>query len=273
MELPTVMIAALFGVIIGSFLNVVVLRFHTGRSLSGYSHCLSCGNRLKFFDLIPVFSFLIRKGKCAYCGAHFSPRYFFVELGTGILFGILAWYEQHIVLLVNLLIFSSILVVICVYDLMHLIIPDELVIFLIPFALVPHLWEGIVNGFHIADLVFLLAPLSSFLFFWGLWKISNGRWIGLGDAKLSVPLALFLGLGSVFSLVVFAFWIGAFISVSLLAVAWVLRRGKRHLRFLPSGLTIKSEVPFAPFLILSFIVVYCGADVLSLSLLLMGGVL
>jgi len=92
-DLPTsflLIIAFGFGIIIGSFLNVYLYRFHTGKSLSGSSHCLSCATPLKFYELVPLFSYLFLRGRCRTCSSLVPSRYFLVELLTGILFVICA---------------------------------------------------------------------------------------------------------------------------------------------------------------------------------------
>ena len=159
----------------------------------------------------------------------------------------------------------ALLVVVLVYDLRHLIIPDRLVVLLIAVA---GLWLGYqyYNGAAWNELLLdsgaAVAGAAVFAF---LWLISKGRWIGLGDAKLAVPLGLLLGASAVFSLLVLAFWIGAVVSVGLILVQYLLKRGQPHLRFLSQPLTMKSEVPFAPFLILSFWCIYWfNLDVMEL---------
>ena len=77
--------AFVFGVIIGSFLNVYIYRFHTGKSLSGHSHCLSCGTPLKPYELIPLLSYVFLRGRCRTCGCKIPARYFLVELTAGLL--------------------------------------------------------------------------------------------------------------------------------------------------------------------------------------------
>jgi Flp pilus assembly protein protease CpaA len=162
------------------------------------------------------------------------------------------------------LVFLSLLVIVFVYDIEHLIIPDEYVIALTVVAFMTLFWDG--TGVTLPSLYDLAAPALTFGFLGGLWKISNGTWIGLGDAKLSVPLALMVGLSASFSLIVFAFWIGAVVSVSLLGLERLLSRGKRRLRFFGVPLTMKAEVPFAPFLIGSFLLIaYAHADVFRLT--------
>jgi leader peptidase (prepilin peptidase)/N-methyltransferase len=158
----------------------------------------------------------------------------------------------------------SILVVIAVYDFNHFIIPDTLTIAL---TVVSVGWLGVrfllgeapsVLGFE------LLAAILGASFFFVLWAVSRGRWIGFGDVKLAIPLGLVVGSSMVFSFVVFSFWIGAVISLLLIGIA-KLQGGKLGLRFPLFNLTIKSVVPFAPFMIASCIVtVFFHINVLTL---------
>jgi prepilin signal peptidase PulO-like enzyme (type II secretory pathway) len=252
------------GTIVGSFLNVVILRTHTARSLGGHSHCMSCGERLRAIDLIPVLSYIALQGRCRQCGARVSPRYILIELTSGLLF--LAVFSLGLDMFSTILslLFLSILLIIFVYDIEHLIIPDEYVVALAVLALISLSWGG--EGFVLPLITDLAAPVLTFGFLGGLWKISKGEWIGLGDAKLSMPLALMVGLTASFSLIVCAFWLGAVVSVTLLGIERMLARGKHRLRFLGAPLTMKAEVPFAPFLIGSFLfVTYAHADVFMLT--------
>lgn len=265
MSFMIALIGFLFGGIIGSFLNVVILRTHTKRGLGGHSHCMSCGKRLGPFELVPVISYLVLFGRCRFCGAAISPRYILIELIAGALFAYIFSLAFSPFLMVVHLVFLSLLLVVFVYDLEHLIIPDEYALALVPFALVLGASQlESISLMNIGELV--LGAVCTFAFLGGLWKISGGRWIGLGDAKLSVPLALAVGLMNTFSLIVFAFWIGAAISIVVLACAKLLARGQKRLRFFHTPLTMKAEVPFAPFLIGSFLIVYYGhADVFQVT--------
>ncbi len=266
--LPTgaiVTIAFVFGVIIGSFLNVYLYRFHTGKSLSGSSHCLSCGTNLKAYELVPLFSYLALRGRCRTCSSYIPTRYFLVELLTGLLFVGVVLTATDIISMFHTLVFVSILVVIAVYDIYHMIIPDELVAALLVVVLSNQLYLHILglplNIFHYT----IAAALGASLFLMLLWRVSKGTWIGFGDVKLVIPLALFVGYTSVFSMVVLSFWIGAIIGVLILLYQKIRRRSQPHLRFLSSELTIKSAVPFAPFLILGYLaVIFFEIDVISL---------
>lgn len=266
--LPTsfvVGVAALFGLIIGSFLNVYIYRFHTGRSLSGNSHCLSCGTALKPYELVPMVSYLALRGRCRTCASHIPSRYFLVELLTSLLFVGVVLSESSFWSLGIMLVMVSLLVVAAVYDLYHMVIPDEFVLAATVLALAKWLYLLAV-GIPASEFLYsLAAALGAGLFFFSLWYFSKGTWIGFGDVKLVVPLALMLGYGATFSLVVLSFWIGAGVGLLLMAIQKLRRRGQPHLRLLDRELTMKSAIPFAPFLILGFLTVYLfGIDVVAL---------
>lgn len=247
----------MFGTIIGSFLNVVIYRLHTGRSLNGSSHCMSCGKMLAWFELFPVLSYVLLRGKCRGCSSYIPSRYLMVELLTGALY-LLVWhlYAGNIVLTILNAVLVSALVVIAVYDIRHTIIPDEMTV-LIGTVAAAFLAYQLYLGATIASLVPSLgAGVIAFVFFGGLWYISKGRWLGFGDAKLALPLGVIVGLGGVFSMIVLSFWVGAAITLVLLTIERISKKGKTYLHFLSAPLTIKSEVPFAPFLMLGFLLVH-----------------
>lgn len=259
-------IAFLWGVIIGSFLNVFIYRFHTGRSLSGSSHCLSCQHPLSWFELFPLLSYLGLRGRCRVCQARIPARYFLVELVTAVLFLLVVTLVNNPVLWPLLFILVAVLVVISVYDLYHLVIPDEFVWSLVVIALVLASYQQYL-GFDVWLLLYnLLASGLAFLFFSGLWWYSRGQWIGFGDAKLAIPLGFIVGFPAVFSMLVLSFWIGAVLSLGIISFQYLHKRGQLGLRLSSRRLTIKSEVPFAPFLILGFLAVLLfHIDVLTLT--------
>ena len=263
-----ILFVSILGVIIGSFLNVVIYRLHTNKSLSGRSHCLSCGATLKPYDLIPVVSYLWLRGRCRVCGCSFSPRYVLVEAMTGALFVLGFLFSGSLTDFLIFCLVTIVLVVIAVYDYYHLIIPDKLVMWLLGIATFWLLYQFFSTELALSEIAYiLLAALLAAGFFAGLWIVSKGRWIGLGDAKLVFPLCLLLSYKIVFSFVVVSFWIGAVVSLLLLGILWVKKkRGKPHLRFSKDSLTIKSEIPFAPFIIVSFFIVYLfGVNVLDIT--------
>lgn len=261
--------AFMLGVIVGSFLNVFIYRFHTGRSLSGHSHCLSCQMELRWYELVPLVSYVTLRGRCRSCGSYIPPRYFLVELATGCVFVLSASYFETVWWQLSSALFLAVLICITVYDLYHTIIPDELTIALLVMAIMMVGIEAYIFGFWANILAVgtsaLLSGVAAAGPFFFLWVISKGRWIGLGDAKLAAPLGMVVGLEAVFSFIVLSFWIGAVISLVLIGLQHILMRGQMSLRIFGRPLTMKSEVPFAPFLILSFIITFfMDANVLSL---------
>lgn len=251
-----IVFASLFGLIVGSFLNVVIYRLHTGKSLEGRSRCLSCGHTLSWAVLFPVLSYLYLRGRCAYCSARISPRYLLVELLTAALFGCMAWFTQDPVLLLLYCALMTTFVLIIVYDVLHTIIPDEFVVICSVIAGGIVALQFVEHGDVHTVLLQLLGAAIGFLFFASLWLLSQGRWVGLGDAKLALPLGFLVGFPYATSVIVLSFWVGAGVSVLLLGIQRVVQRGQKHLPFLQTSLTIKSEVPFAPFLLIGFSLVY-----------------
>jgi len=254
-----------FGVIIGSFLNVYLYRFHTGKSLGGHSHCLSCAKPLTWYELIPLVSYLGLRGRCRGCGCHIPVRYFVVELTTGGLFVLAALLATTVLEFFWLTAVLVILLLITVYDYYHFIIPDEMTLAVTALAaswLGIQYWQGVLT---LETLVWTVG--ASFVgagFFFFLWFVSGGRWLGFGDVKLAIPLGLLVGPLGVFSFIVLSFWIGAVIS--LIILGWQkYERGKRRLHLSAETLTMKSAVPFAPFMIAGAVTVYVTQfNVLSL---------
>lgn len=242
------------GAIVGSFLNVVILRMHTGKKITGRSHCANCGKNLVWHELVPIFSFTVLRGKCLKCRSKISFQYPLVEIITGTLFAILFWKYSALGglrfhgLLPLFFLFSiaSVFIVIAVYDIKHTIIPDEmsLLFVLLSFGYVISLYGSEPLWMNIA------AGLIISAFFFVLWFVSGGRWMGLGDAKFAFGIGIWLGIGLGIDAVVLAFWIGASVAILiLLAERFPLRKTGR-------GITMKSEIPFGPFLALGSLVAY-----------------
>lgn len=217
------------GAIVGSFLNVWALRYNSGLSLGGRSSCARCSVPLRWYELVPIFSFVFLGGRCQHCRIRISRQYPLVEVATGILF--------VTVPLIFLPVFC-LYVVITVYDLRHKIIPDPLVYAAIFLSLLVNLFNvsNLFNIFTLLNLLNLLAGPILFAFFGIVWLASRGRAMGFGDAKLALSIGLLLGAAAGFSAVILAFWVGA---------AW----GMCAMIFSAKKFTIKSELPFAPFLI------------------------
>ena len=257
--------AFIYGLVIGSFLNVYIYRFHTGRSLQGSSHCLSCGKNLRWYELIPLFSYLALRGRCNGCHAYIPSRYWLVELLTAVLFCLTVGAFSNLFLILFSLAVMSVIVVITVYDIAHMVIPDQFVVTMLLLAILQKVYFY-VSGSSIENIIYsVLAAMSASAFFYAMWRYSAGKWLGFGDVKLVFPLALLVGYKAVFSMVVLSFWAGAGISLVYIGWQYLEKRGKPHLRFARENITIKSEVPFAPFLIVGFLLTYLWhIDVLML---------
>ncbi len=250
----------ILGLIIGSFLNVVILRARVF-TLGGRSACMSCDTTLRWYDMIPVISWLMLRGRCRNCGSSISPQYPVVEALTGVLFAAIG--ASSIALdpapaLIALAI-ASVLVAIAVYDMRHTIIPDSWAYFFAGAALLYTLVGGIPQDASL--IIYLLAGPLAALPIAMLWFVSQGRWIGLGDAKLSLGIGWLLGPVYGIAAVFFAFVIGAIISVCILMplptlVRSLQRTGIARFRSIGGQLTMKSEVPFGPFLIASCFIVW-----------------
>ena len=258
-------IVFLFGVIIGSFLNVYIYRFHTGKSLNGSSHCMSCAKPLRWYELFPLLSYLGLRGRCGGCGCRIPVRYFIVELATGWLFVLGASVVGGWVELWWLLAVLIILLLITVYDYYHFIIPDEFTLALTVLTTSWLSWQWWIGSLTTSDGLWTLgAALAGAAFYFALWAVSRGAWLGFGDVKLAIPLGLWVGPMGVFSFVVGSFWVGALIS--LIILSWHrFERGQKRLQLSSQTLTMKSAVPFAPFMIIGAALVYfLQFDALSL---------
>ncbi len=246
------------GTLIGSFLNVVALRFNTGMTLKGRSKCFSCGKNLNWYELVPVFSFLFQKGQCRNCKSKISWQYPTIEILGGFLFVLIFYYfppitiEAAVTTLFYLFI-TSLLLIITIYDIKHKIIPDSLVY---TFAAI-----AFIKLFFSADLSFVIPPASDLLAgpvlalpFFLMWFFSKGTWMGLGDSKLVLGIGWTLGLMSGLSAIVLAFWIGAVVSVVWMYI--VFRKVKA-----------RYEIPFGPYLIFGmYIVLFFGIRVIELPI-------
>ena len=234
----------IFGAAVGSFVNVVALRYGSGLSFAyGRSVCFSCSKRLSWYELIPIISYIALRGRCSACHSRFSIQYFLVEIFTGTSF---VWLFFKFGLSFEFLLLSIIyclLSIIFIYDLHHKIIPD---LFVLLFILFSFAFSIIHNSYPIIHtlLAALLIPLPFFL----IWLFSKGRLLGLGDAKLMAGMGLLLGIWGAVSAVFLSFWIGA---------AFILILYLHKKIFSTSyNITMKSEIPFAPFLVLGTVLTF-----------------
>lgn len=248
-----------FGAIIGSFLNVVILRFRSGRTIGGRSACMACSKTLTPGELVPIGSFLSQRGRCTLCKTKISWQYPAVEALTGALF-VFVYFRFAYLLPASWLLFSilfvytalivSVLIVLSVYDIRHKILPDKMVVIFASIALIGmFLFRGDAVVLHVPRLSQLVAGILLPAPFTFLWYISKGKWMGLGDAKLMVGIGFLLGLSAGVTAILFSFWLGAIYSLLLIVLAPLFRKG---------SVTFKTAVPFGPFLALGTIIVLLG---------------
>lgn len=235
----------LLGAIVGSFLNCVIYRLETGGSfLKGRSFCPHCKKVIYWLDLFPIFSFMFLGGKCRYCRQKISWQYPLVEIAAGTVFLLIfrLFFLDSEILPVDCLdlvyywTISAFLIVIFVYDLKHYIIPDKVIY---PAIIVSGAWysaSGIFFGSYagpeILNTIYAASGAAAFFLFIVL--LSRGKWMGVGDIKLAFLMGLILGWPGILVALLAAFYIGAIIGLGLIVFK------KRRL---------KSEVPFAPFLV------------------------
>ncbi|MGM0438975.1 MAG: prepilin peptidase [Patescibacteria group bacterium] len=244
----------LFGLAIGSFLNCFIYRFKIDKTLTGRSFCPNCGHELSAFDLVPVFSFLILKGRCRYCNQKISWQYPLVELANGFLFlGSYLFFKPESLLEYTsfflFLIILSLLVFIFVYDLKHLIIPNKIIY---PAIGISFFKIGI-DAYQVSSLSFfinhLLSGIGIFIFFFLIYFLSKGKGIGFGDVRYSFLLGFLLGFPHSIVALFFSFISGAIIGIGL-----IIFQSKSR----------KDMIPFGPFLIVGTLVgLFYGQTVIN----------
>ena len=254
MEILFYVFAFFFGLTVGSFLNSIIYRFQTGaphqllfKSGGGLSRsfCPYCKHQLSWQDLIPIFSFLILRGKCRYCGKKISLQYPLVELATAFLFLLIFLTSINVWTGVYLLVILCFLIIIFVYDLKHYLIPDKIIY---PTIGIAFLYQIIIHNSQFI-LQYLISAFGAAVFFLTIVLISRGKWMGAGDIKLAFFIGLFLGWPNILVALFLAFFIGAIIGIGLIA------SHKKSLR---------SEVPFGPFLVAgTLIALFWGQSIIN----------
>ncbi len=257
-----------FGLAVGSFLNVIALRYRPKleaesrgsflKTIGGRSKCPVCRKTLIWYELIPIFSFLIQKKKCRHCGHLISLQYPLVEILSGLIFVFvpLSLSSSLSIVIIWLLVFLLFLLL-SIIDFRQYIIPDSInlslavlgIILIISQSLNLSIFQSSFLGYYanLFDFPFLnpqssilnshlFAALIVVLFFGAIILLSKGKAMGLGDFNLVAALGLIFGWPDILMILFLAFIIGAIFSVVLLI-------GKKK--------KIKEAVPFGPFLIVA----------------------
>ncbi len=265
-----IVLYGLVGLLVGSFLNVVIDRLPRRESLlRPPSHCASCGRRLAAWEMVPLVSYLALKGRCRTCGERIPWRVFWVELLTGALFAFLAWRVGPTWALGIYTLYSVILLVIAVIDLEHKLILNVVIIpsIILALLLIPvRRLAGDVPSYHtavmslflpyrltlnagqVAAVSQLVGGVVAFLIFLLVYLISP-QGMGDGDVRLAAFSGLITGFPGALMAVFGSFILGGIVGVILLLSG---KAGR------------KTAVPFAPFLVVTtFLVMLYGDTALA----------
>ncbi|MDQ1144865.1 leader peptidase (prepilin peptidase)/N-methyltransferase [Bacillus sp. SORGH_AS 510] len=240
-------IILIFGITLGSFFNVVGLRVPLKKSIvAPRSACPACGHQLRPYELIPVLSYMLQKGKCRGCQSRISPIYPTMELLTGILFAtaplVVGW-SSELVLALTLI---SMFMIIIVSDIHYMIIPDKILIWFAGIFLFERIiwplapwWDSLIGA--VTGFVLLLV----------IALVSKGG-MGFGDVKLYALLGFILG----FKLVLMSFFLSTLYGAVIGGLALLFRIVKR-----------RQPIPFGPFIAAGTLsAYYWGSEIIELYL-------
>jgi leader peptidase (prepilin peptidase)/N-methyltransferase len=231
-------LGAAIGLCIGSFLNVVIYRLPIGQSIvTPPSRCRKCGYQLRWYDNIPVLSWLFLRGRCRKCGVGVSIQYPIVELVTGAIFVLVIWMTPPGPLLATRLILVCVLIALFGIDLEHQILPNVITlpgiaVGVLLSLIAPPGWRDALIGALLGGGV-LYAVAGAYY----LWRREEG--MGMGDVKMLAMIGAFLGWKAVLVTLVLSSFAGAIIGLVLMAA----QRG-----------TMKLALPFGTFLAIGGIV-------------------
>jgi len=247
-----VLAAGLLGLLIGSFLNVVIHRVPRDESIvRPRSRCPQCGMELQARDNVPVVSWLVLRGRCRGCGTRISVRYPLVELGTALLFGAVAAWCGLAWQLPAYLYLAAIGVALSAIDLDVRRLPDKIVLPSYAVALGLLLLPAVIEGEWNAYLRAALTGLALFAFYF-LLAVIYPAGMGFGDVKLAGVLGIYLGFYS-WGLAIIATFL-AFLIGSLVGLVVMVRSRQGR----------KTKVPFGPFMMLgTFLALFFGQPVID----------
>lgn len=226
----------IFGILIGSFLNVCIYRIPKKENIAvGRSHCMNCNTDLKWYELVPVFSFIFLRGKCRTCKSKISIQYPIIEALNGLLylavFYIYGWSSTAVILL-NIIycLAISTLIVISVIDFRTYIIPDVLNIYILLWGVLATIIIFIVSGMKIGVLMeHLIGFFSISLLLAIVFYATKGKGIGGGDVKLMAGAGLLLG----WKVTIFTFILGCILASVIHLTRMKIRKSGTMLAFGP----------------------------------------
>lgn len=244
----------IFGLILGSFVNVLIYRLPRGQGVMwGRSSCPNCHHILSWLDLIPIFSFIFLGARCRYCRKKISWRYPLVELLSGlIVLGVLlegtasSWLE-----LAFKVFWLEVFLALAVTDFLFLILPDKISLAaLIGWAILGFLQKaGVAGGESVFSRGHLLAGLLFFGILLLVWLFSGGQWLGLGDVKLMGWVGLVFGPIGASVILYEAFILGGIMGLAL---------------YIFTKANLKTKLPLGTFIsIMGIIYVLTGTSILN----------
>ena len=231
-----ILVITLLGLLLGSAINAIVWRLYVGKSwVRGHSMCPECEHRLSAKDLVPVLSWVFLGGKCRYCKKPIHWQYPVVELLTAALFGIsavvLAPYTAHgYVLLAIWLLLLVHLIILAVYDLRWMILPNKVIYPAMAIAALQLVLLAAWGGSYHVWLGPLMAAVMAGGAFWILASVADGKLMGGGDVKLVVLMGLILGIQRTG----LALFIG-FDTAALVGLGLILLHKRKRTDYLPFG--------------------------------------
>ena len=236
------LVVFLTGLMIGSFLNVIIYRLPLNKSIIfPSSHCPNCETKLKYYDLIPILSYISTKGKCKYCGEKISLQYPIVELLTALLF-LLTFlkYGLNAEFIIMLIVISS-LIIVSFIDLEHQIIPNEITFSLIPLGLVMSVFLNHIS--FINSLLGLVIPVGLLLLIAFIYK----KGMGIGDVKLIGMIGVFVGWKYALISIFIGSLLGSIYGIFMMATDKMSR---------------KTRIPFGPFISSGAVIMILWGDFL-----------
>lgn len=240
MDVVYITLFFIFGLVFGSFFNVVGLRIPKKESIVyPNSHCTKCNHELSWFENIPVLSYIFLRGKCRNCKSKISPIYPVMELITGILYALAYAQLGMQVELVAGILLVSLLVIITVSDLAYMIIPDKVLLFFLVCIVILRVFEPLDPWWDAA-----LAAVVGFGILYLLAVVSKGG-MGGGDIKLFFVLGLFLGTKATLMTLFLASVIGAVFGLVQIII---------------KGYEKRRPIPFGPFIAIGAIISYFYTD-------------
>jgi leader peptidase (prepilin peptidase)/N-methyltransferase len=242
-----VLIFFIYGLFIGSFLNVCIIRIPAGISIvTPCSFCGSCGHKLNYIDMLPVINYMVYKGRCRYCGEHYSLQYPIVELTNGVFYALVYLKYSLSAEAAAYCVIISILIAISIIDIKHMIIPDGLNI---AGAITGFIYIAITKSSPVDKITGALIGLGSFLAIALLTHAMGG-----GDIKLMIVVGLMFGTKGVLFIIFCSFAFGAVVSLILLIIKIKDR---------------KDRISFSPFISLSAVIyIFFGLEIVNQYILL-----